>query len=78
MTDAQMHIGTSDEEVVLGLEVDMGCAVLDGALEVLSEDIDEEEDSCALGVKAELLESDEVVWDVELEVQEGKSLLEDV
>ena len=49
-----------------------------GVLEVLSENVDGEEDSDALDVEAGLLESDEAVWEIELEVLEATSLLEDV
>lgn len=80
MTDPQVPVDIVDEEVVVGLEVDIvvGGTVVGGALEVLSEDVDDEDDSDALGVEAELLESDEVVWEAELEVLEASSLLEDV
>lgn len=65
VTDAQVPVDILDEEVVVGLEVDVvvAAAVVSGAFEVLSEDVDDEEDSATLDVKAELLESDEVVWE---------------
>ena len=44
---------------------------------MLSENVDGEEDSDALDVEVELLESDEVVWTAELEVLDATSLLED-
>jgi hypothetical protein len=80
VTDPQVPVDIVDEEVVVGLEIDIvvGGTVVGGALVVLSEDVDDEEDSDALDVEAELLESDEVVWEAELEVLEASSLLEDV
>ncbi len=90
MTDAQVPVDISDEEVVVGLEVDVvvAAAVVGGALEVISEedcvfdevllDVDDEEDSAALDVESELLKSEEVVWEAELEVLEATSLLEEV
>jgi hypothetical protein len=90
VTDAQVPVDISDEEVVVGLEVDVvvAAAVVGGALEVISEedcvfdevllDVDDEEDSAALDVESELLKSEEVVWEAELEVLEATSLLEEV
>lgn len=80
VTDAQVPVDISDEEVVVGLEVDVvvAAAVVGCALEVLSEDVDDEEASDALDAEVELLESNEVVWEAEFEVLEATSLLEAV
>lgn len=61
VADAQVPVDISDEDVVVGLEVDVAvaAAVVGGALEVLSEDVDDEEASDALDAEAELLESDD-------------------
>ena len=87
VTVAQVPVDIVDEEVVVGLEVDVvvGAAEVGGRLEVLSEGVldevmlvsDDKEDSDALDVEVELLESDEVVWTAELEVLDATSLLED-
>lgn len=67
------------------VDVVVGAAEVGGRLEVLSEGVldevmlvsDDKEDSDALDVEVELLESDEVVWTAELEVLDATSLLED-